>query len=322
MDSKFQQTLKRNHYLPSLAILANWMTIAACIWAGEASGHWAVITGAIVIIGARQHALFVMIHEAVHMHISQNKFLNNWISDLFCAFPLLFDTEVYRKNHLAHHRHTNTDQDPDWVRKVGLKEWTFPVTKKDIILFAPYFLLYKGPKEWGYILWRFSGFGEKQRWKTEPGFLLFKAAYFGAAIALFFGLGIEKQALLYWFVPMFFVLPTVGRIRSIAEHFAVSYSNSHNSTRDVRAGWLEGFLLAPFNVHYHLTHHEYPHIPFYHLPKAHAHLRMSGEFDDAHINEGYLWPFSNSVLQDALYGSRPKTSAATTADKKQPAKSA
>jgi fatty acid desaturase len=245
-------------------------------------------------------------HEAVHGHLAKNRFVNEMFSNLFCAFPLLFDTEVYRKNHLKHHRHLNSAEDPDWVRKVGLKEWTFPASRKNLFLFIPYFVLFRGPAEWAYILWRFSGFGEKQRWKAEPGFLLFKAAYFATAFYSLIRLNIAKEAILYWFIPMFFVLTVVGRIRSVAEHFAVTYADDLNSTRDVNSSWIEGFLLAPFNVNFHLTHHVHPQIPFYRLAKAHEQFLASGEYRNAHVNGSYFFPYENSVLRDVLHGPRAK----------------
>jgi fatty acid desaturase len=158
----------------------------------------------------------------------------------------------------------------------------------------------------------FSGFGSKERWKTERLYLISKIAYFSLGLFCLSQLHLLKDTLFYWFLPMFLIFPLIQRYRSIGEHFAVSYVNAHNSTRDVLAGWLEGFFLAPHNVHFHLTHHEYPHIPFYHLPKAHKHLCLIGEFKDAHINRAYLWPFSDSVLRDALYGPRAKISAEAT----------
>jgi len=294
--------LAKKPVVPFLAVAANWAIISSCIAAGLHLHSWLISLLAIVVIGARQHALFVMIHEAAHHHISRFKFVNDWTADLLCAFPLLFDTDVYRKNHLAHHRHLNTEQDPDWVRKVGQTDWLFPMAASQFTRFVPRFILKTGPLEWGYILWRFSGFGEKTRWQQQPGFLLFKAAYFAGALALMAYCGALPAFLLYWIVPMFLVLPAVGRLRSIAEHFAVSYADDLNSTRDVRAGWLEGFLLAPHNVHFHLTHHVHPHIPFYNLPEAHRQICESGAFAGAHINGSYLMPFEKSVLADVLNG--------------------
>ncbi len=300
MKNEFHSSLKRKPLLPYLAICANWIIIGTSIAAATHFNSIFLTFTVLLVIGARQHALFVMIHEAAHLHIARNKLLNDWTSDLCCAFPLLFDTEVYRKNHLKHHRHLNTNQDPDWMRKAGQIQWTFPTSPKQLLLFVPHFIFVSGPIEWASILWRFSGFGEKARWEAETRFLLFKLSYFTLAGLVIFTLGVEKQALLYWFVPMFFILPVVGRIRSVAEHFAVSYKDPHNSSRDVRVGHIEGFLLAPHSVSYHLTHHEYPHIPFYHLAQAHHRLSTSGEFSQAHINQAYFFPFKNSVLRDAL----------------------
>jgi fatty acid desaturase len=290
----------RRDLWPLLAILGNWTVMIGAILTASHFEFLPLTLCAIVLIGARQHALFILIHEAVHGHLSRNRYLNETLSNLFCAFPLLFDTEVYRKNHLKHHRHLNSDQDPDWVRKVGLKEWTFPVTAKQMALFVPYFVFLRGPYEWACIIYRFSGFTDKQRWKTEPFFLLFKASYFVLTAAAFIYFGVVTQALLFWFIPMFFGLTVAGRIRSVAEHFALNYKDELNSTRDVKTSWIEGFLISPHNVNLHLTHHLHPHIPFYALPKAHQTLTKAGQLVGAHVNGSYVFPFEKSVLQDVL----------------------
>jgi fatty acid desaturase len=69
---------------------------------------------AIVLIGAMQHRLTNLAHEAAHYMLFRNRLLGEFVSDWCCMFPLLSSTHHYRLQHLAHHQYVNDpDLDPD-----------------------------------------------------------------------------------------------------------------------------------------------------------------------------------------------------------------
>lgn len=69
---------------------------------------------AIVLIGAGQHRLTNLAHEASHYMLFRHRLLNELASDWFAMFPLLSSTHHYRLQHLAHHQYVNDpDKDPD-----------------------------------------------------------------------------------------------------------------------------------------------------------------------------------------------------------------
>jgi fatty acid desaturase len=71
---------------------------------------------AIVLVGALQHRLAGLGHEASHYCLLSNKKANDLVADLFCMFPLLTTIHFYRVFHLAHHQYTNDpERDPDLV---------------------------------------------------------------------------------------------------------------------------------------------------------------------------------------------------------------
>jgi fatty acid desaturase len=67
-----------------------------------------------ILIGAGQHRLATLGHEAVHYMLFRNRLLNELVSDWFCMFPLLSSTQYYRPQHLGHHQFVNDpERDPD-----------------------------------------------------------------------------------------------------------------------------------------------------------------------------------------------------------------
>src|SRR5262245_8682387 len=88
--------------------------------------HWRIDSGlswlwdvpvtvtAIVLVGAGQHRLSTLAHEASHYMLFRNRVLNELVSDWLCMFPMWSTTHHYRLQHLAHHQFPNDpERDPD-----------------------------------------------------------------------------------------------------------------------------------------------------------------------------------------------------------------
>jgi fatty acid desaturase len=87
---------------------------------------------AIVLIGAGQHQLTGLAHEASHHILFKNRLVNDLCSDWLCMFPLFGSTQHYRLQHLAHHQFVNDPlRDPDVSQLQTSGHWLkFPVSKK------------------------------------------------------------------------------------------------------------------------------------------------------------------------------------------------
>jgi len=79
---------------------------------------------AVMVIGARQLGLAILMHDAAHGVLMRTRWLNEWVSQWLCAYPVGADTIAYRHYHLKHHRSTQQKDDPD----LGLSA-PFPITK-------------------------------------------------------------------------------------------------------------------------------------------------------------------------------------------------
>jgi len=205
------------------------------------------------------------------------------------------ETRAYRKYHLQHHAHTQTDQDPDLVLSAP-----FPITKSS----------YRRK------LWRdISGQTGWQQRKAQllnalgPAHLPWRARLaicrtrlgpqLAANLMLFVGLA---AAGVWWAYPLLWLLPlltwyqVITRIRNIAEHAVVpDNENPLRNTRTTKANWLERALVAPYFVNYHLEHHLFFYVPAYNLPRVHE-ILMSGP----HAARMEVQPSYRAVLALAL----------------------
>jgi fatty acid desaturase len=90
-----------------------------------------VTLAAIVLVGAGQHQLTGLAHEASHHILFKHRLLNDLASDWLCMYPLFSSTQHYRLQHIAHHQFVNDpDRDPDVSQLKTSGHWLpFPVAK-------------------------------------------------------------------------------------------------------------------------------------------------------------------------------------------------
>ena len=108
--------------------------------------NFPVFLVAITLIGALQHRLAGLGHEASHYTFMKHRFLNDFIPDLFCMFPILTTVHFYRVFHMAHHQYTNDpERDPDLLNLAhGKRTFEFPMTRVRFIVLV-YFCMFTAP---------------------------------------------------------------------------------------------------------------------------------------------------------------------------------
>lgn len=281
----------------ALAMLLDWIMIFAAIALCLRYFNALTYFLAVLLIGARMHALAILMHDATHFRFLKDRKWNDIITNLVVMYPIFSSIETYRRNHLAHHQHLNTEEDPDWVAKLGKRAFTFPKSKSEFIwTVLSYLTLVQGFLDAIWFLKRFgSGGGESGSKKSGTPRL--RIAFYIVLFTLLTIQGWWGYYLIFWIVPYLSTFFMYQYIRSVAEHFGeLSYDHLLTSTRSVRANRLEKLLLAPHNVGYHLEHHLYPGVPFYHLPKLHQLLMQESEYGDkAHITHGYFKGLMNEL---------------------------
>ena len=292
---------KINSLRHASSMILDWAIILASIFLYLEFPSPLMYVFTIIVIGARMHGLAILMHDATHYRFLKNRKWNDLLSNIFTMYPIFTSIETYRRNHLAHHQHLNTDDDPDWVAKLGKRGFTFPQSQKEFLLMlGSYLVLYQGIMD---AIWFFKRFGSdtgKRAKRQEP--LLPRIIFYVVLFSALTFFGIWKYYLLFWIVPYLSTFFMFQYIRSVAEHFGgLTYDNLLTATRTVKPTLLEQFFIAPHEVGYHLEHHLYPGVPFYNLPKLHHLLMRQSEFQEkAHITNGYIKGLFQELTQAGL----------------------
>lgn len=280
-----------------IGVARQWLIILAAGAVAISSDSWPVYLIAITVIATRQHALAVLMHDGAHYLQHRNRTVNNIVSNLFLSFPLLVSTDRYRRHHLLHHRYLNSDRDPDRDDGIapGRRRTLFLLLAADIVGLTAIRTL-TTMSYFSVLDALFKPNGSKDG--LPPLERRLAVAFYAIVVVCMFAFGFYWHVLILWIVPMMSVLPPILRLRALAEHGACTSTNQLNSARTVDAGIIERMLFAPCNVNYHLEHHLYPSVPFYHLPALSRRLREQPAFTSmAVFNTGYLVG-DRSVLND------------------------
>jgi len=124
-------------YLLLAAALAGGGWVYDTWQAGQlpAAGFVALAAVLVVVIGALQHRLSALGHEASHFSLLKNKLANDLVSDVLLMFPTFAITQQFRATHLDHHRFINDpEKDPD-VRRLGnALPGRFPMAPRGFLL--------------------------------------------------------------------------------------------------------------------------------------------------------------------------------------------
>jgi fatty acid desaturase len=235
------------------------------------------------LIASRQHALGVLLHEAVHRRLCKSFWLNDFVGEWLIAWPLQISLYGYRQQHFAHHRDVGHDEDPDLKRMNRLEKYRFPKSVLEIYVIVLKYIF-------GYYAISDLKDAVDELVLPIPRHLQIKRVTLYlilAMCAVWFNFWVEF--ILYWSIPMVTFLFLYLYIRIVAEHGGLPNKGEiFNITRHVNATWVEKIFLGPRNVGYHLDHHLFPSVPFYNLPKLHAHLLEAPVYrEKARIVRGY-----------------------------------
>ena len=267
------------------------LAMAAAIW------QPLLIIIAVPIIGARQLGLSILMHEAAHGGLAQNRRVNDFFGHWLTGAPIGGSLQTYRDYHLQHHKYAQQAEDPDLSLSAP-----FPITKsslkRKIIRDLTGQTFYKQrfnqfANALGFNIRKELGTANRMQAAREAArpFLI-------TNLILLIGLSLLGHwwaFFVLWLLPLATWNMMATRLRNIAEHAVVpDHNDPMRHARTTRAGWIERIFLAPYWVNYHCEHHMFMHLPYYRLAEAHRLLRRKGITARMEVQDGY-W----GVLQSA-----------------------
>ena len=250
----------------------DWLVISLAVLTCLRFGAWPIWLAAVLIIGNRQHALGVLMHEATHFRVSRNRRWNDVLGDVFAGYPVFMPTANYRVFHFRHHQRLDMSDDPEGRffdtfpadARFPQNPWRFGLlVLRDLSGLWPRPLVF-----FAGLVWTLPG---QRRWHILPIALL-HGAVIGAAVVT----GTLQVYALLWILPLITVFPATQRIRAMSEHHGIEEAGStryHRDRPDVLrttrsiSGRLGPALFGPHGINYHLEHHLYPSVPFHNLPE-------------------------------------------------------
>ena len=288
-----QALTRRSAWRATAAVLHDFAVLAVAIAA--ALYFWPnplVILVSVVVIGTRQHALFVIAHDAAHYLLYERRWLNDLVGRL-CATVQGLSMCTYRVIHRLHHNNLYGELDPDTALHGGYPRGRAYLVRK--------------------LLKDLSG---QTAWKTYAYFLGGAPALNTATkvalrplddtsaklkteakrdrntvvavhlvlLTVFAWSGYLVQYLVLWVLPLVTVVQAILRLRAIAEHGATTdFSSPLTAARtNIGPAWL-AWLLFPHQVNYHIEHHLYASVPHYNLPALHREMAARGALEGAEV---------------------------------------
>jgi fatty acid desaturase len=234
-------------------------------------------------------------HDAAHGVLTRTKWLNEFLGQYLCAFPVGAELRAYRTYHLKHHRSTQQADDPDLELSAH-----FPITRASFRRK----IIRDLTGQTGYQQRKASILNavRRKQWGMLAGWALTNALILAACIAV--GRWWLYPAL--WLVPLLSWYQAITRIRNIAEHAVVPDNDDpYRNARTTLTNPVMRAILAPYWVNYHVEHHLLFWVPCYRLPRMHALLAAKGITARMEVRQGY-----RGVIRQAT--ARPEGSSGTT----------
>lgn len=213
-----------------------------------------------LIAAASLHGISLFTHEGVHGILSRNPYWNRALS-IACALPVLQNFSAYKVLHLNHHKHLGLAGDPDHYKNYTRWNWLV-------------FLMHWGRLLIGYPVYvtAIPVLGFRDGNLRERMWVAIEVLLLGLLITGILLSPIPVSFLIHgWLIPMI-LINTMVNIRGMSQHTLLEQeSDVIRGTRTILTNRLTRFFMC--NENYHLEHHLYPGVPWYHLPRLHQALK-------------------------------------------------
>lgn len=306
---ELHQLMQKSDWRGALEVAYIWCWIFFAFFIAWYRPGIITIPLALIILGGKQLACAIIMHDTSHKSLFRSSFLNEFTGQWLGAYPIMLDMKRYRPYHLQHHITTGTDDDPDISLTKGYPTTAWSMFRKFLRDMSGVTGI-KGQiavlgMHLGYIKFELGGKINRLRRHTSTKEMITSAIRnlagpLCAQIVLFAMISFLFDPWIYllWIGSLLTTYNWSLRVRSIAEHSCVPDRNDpHLNTRTIYASWPERMLFAPLYVNFHAEHHLLMAAPPYAYPKLHSLLKERGYFQKGLIEKGY-W----NILRMAIKG--------------------
>ena len=288
-----QRLTRRSPWRATLAVFHDFAVLVVAIGVGlYAWPNPFVLLICVLIIGTRQHALFVIAHDAAHYLLYQNRVLNDIVGRA-CATLQGLSMCTYRVIHRLHHNNLYAPLDPDTALHGGYPRGKWYLIRKllkdlsGLTAWKTYAYFLGGAPalntQTNVAVRPLDDTSQKLRSeaRTDRNLVI---AFHLAALVGFAAASHLIEYLVLWVLPLVTVVQAILRLRAIAEHGATTdFSSPLTAARtNVAPAWLE-WLIFPHHVNYHIEHHLYASVPHYNLPALHREMGAHGVLEGAEV---------------------------------------
>lgn len=265
---------RRRGILATAAIALDYLLIGVSVVATIRWG-WAAFLPAALVVGNRQRALVVLIHDASHRLLFATTAINDRVAACLLCFPMLISLSRYRKLHVQHHQHLGDPvRDTDYLHSEELIARGWWATYRSQLF--------------GASNCRTALLGMLPR-MTWPERLM--TAGWWAVLLVSIGTLCSPSALAMfvalWLSARLFVYHPIISFVIISDHVGLVPGTVVGFTRNHPASWLARWI-HPHSNGWHLTHHLLPGLPFHALHRAHAVLMQWPPYRDAEHCDAYF----------------------------------
>lgn len=250
-----------------------------------------VVIPCLILIGTRQHALFILAHDAAHYRLFESRWLNDAVGRA-CATVQGLSMRTYRVVHRLHHNNLYGPADPDTAIHGGYPRGRAYLLKKlakdltGLTAWKTYAYFFGAPAintETNVALRPLNDTSERLRSEARSD----RTAVIGfhvLALGIAAASGHLIEYLVLWVLPLLTVVQAILRLRAVAEHGATTdFSSPLTAARTNLSGAVVEWLIFPHRVNYHIEHHLYASVPHYNLPELHREMRSRGILEGAEV---------------------------------------
>jgi len=278
--------LYRQSWPRNLKIFVIYGMLVGCgVLAWNAESPW-IVWPAYLAMGYLWMSVVTFMHDCTHLILFKKRW-KNWAFGIFSTVPILVTFTSFMDDHLVHHQHNRSANDPD-AFTMGARK--FP----DFLLFYGYVIV-------GGLLtvihfnfiYPFQRLRGTRLW-LHLGELAIRAVAYPALIVWASQAGLLGKVLSVWLIPVY-LFSILNSIRFIAEHYDTPWDAGQLAgTRTVISNRLNSYFWN--NINYHIGHHVYPAVPWYNLVKLHEEMLPAIEQAGAHVDRSYLGVFWKACL--------------------------